>query len=66
MRRHVLNLLGAVVVAVGGVYLTATPAAAEQSGGCYENGSLCTNGTQCCSEICERFEPPIGSRCTDG
>lgn len=66
MRQHVLNLVGAMMVAASGLYLVATPAQAADETGCYENGSKCSNGLQCCSEICERFDPPLGSRCTNG
>lgn len=38
--------------------LGTVPAAAEQQS-CRENGSLCSDGKQCCSRICTR--PDIGS-----
>jgi hypothetical protein len=42
----------------------AKPAAAEQQPSCRENGSICTDGQQCCSKICTRPTVPGSSTCT--
>lgn len=58
MRRRFLLSIASLVT------LTATTPkgvrAAEQTG-CYENGSICTYGQQCCSNRC--YNPGDGSAC---
>lgn len=42
------------------------PAATAQVEGCLVAGSVCSSGTQCCSNICFYYESLSTSCCRDG
>ena len=69
-RRMWITTMSLVVLALGAGSSTAK---AQVEEGCYELGSLCTNGRQCCSGICERdseetqsLAVELSSYCTSG
>jgi hypothetical protein len=67
-----ITTMSLVVLAIGTGTRTASAQGVDE--GCYELGSLCTNGRQCCSGICERdaeaeqslVTAVLSSYCTSG
>ena len=59
-----MKKLWMLAMAVTALVATAWQPTSAEALGCREIWSLCDNGRQCCSKICERLSD--GSWCTDG
>jgi hypothetical protein len=68
MKRRIWTAVMALVV-IGASGSGRSAVAQPVDDGCYELGSLCTNGRQCCSGICERDNETlldVDAHCTNG